>query len=67
MFHSLWCFEAQRKGIVINMKELFRKILGMLIALAVVIGTGYITTSDGEDLDGEIHPQCEEKLDEYLQ
>lgn len=49
------------------MKNLLGKVFSLLIALALVVGAGYVPPTNGENPDEGIHPQCEEEIDDDLQ
>lgn len=49
------------------MKNLLGKVFSLLIALALVVGAGYVPPTNGENPDEGIHPQYDDEYDGELQ
>ena len=51
VFHPLWCLEAQRKGMVINMKRRFwAGLLAVMMLLSMITNNAFAATSDAVSL-----------------
>lgn len=59
MFHSLWCLEAQRKGMVMNMNC---KILSIFLALTI----GFLSTSPAYALEADATHLSADTYSEYM-